>query len=120
VIGTVDARSRALLEVLVSNRLHDDYKPVTTWIDTAFDGHLVFSLELIRELALDALAETEAVLADGSIVVMDTYVCYLEWLGRRMPLQVVANEGKFPLLGTGLLEQRILHVDYVKKTLALE
>ena len=93
---------------------------MTTWIDTAFDGHLVFSLELIRELALDALVETEAVLADGSKVVLDTYVCYLEWFGKRVPLQVVANEGRFPLLGTGLLEQRVLHIDYVKKTLVLD
>ena len=117
--GTVDAENRALLEVLVCSRLAGDYTPVTAWIDTAFDGHLVFPLELIRELALDALVETEAILADGSRVLLDTYVCYIEWFGNRQPLQVVANEGRFPLLGTGLLDQRLLHIDYASKTLVL-
>ena len=119
-IGTVDASTRALLEIRVGNRLDGDYHRVTAWIDTAFDGHLVFPLELIRELALDALVETEAILADGSNVVLETYVCYIEWFGSRVPLQVVANKGRFPLLGTGLLDQRILHIDYVKNTLALD
>ena len=119
-IGTVDASSRALLEVHVASRRNGDYKPVTAWIDTAFNGHLVFPLVLIRELALDGLVETEAVLADGSSVVLDTFVCYVEWFGSRVPLAVVANEGRFPLLGTGLLEQRVLHVNYVNKTLSLD
>ena len=117
--GTVDAENRALLEVLVCSRLVGDYTPVTAWIDTAFDGHLVFPMELIRELALDALVETEAILADGSKILLDTYLCYIQWFGKRLPLQVVANEGRFPLLGTGLLEQCELHIDYVAKTLAL-
>ena len=46
-IGYVDDRGRALLEVRVSNGLGGNYVPVTTWIDTAFDGHLVFSRKRI-------------------------------------------------------------------------
>ena len=68
---------------------------------------------------MDALVETEAILADGSKISLDTYLCYIEWLGKRLSLQVVANQGRFPLLGTGLLEQCVLHIDYVAKTLAL-
>ena len=49
VIGTVDARSRCAAEVFVANRLNGDYRPVTTWIDTAFDGHLVFLLWNLSE-----------------------------------------------------------------------
>ncbi len=73
-IGTVDAENRALLEIVVCSRLAGNYIPVTAWIDTAFDGHLVFPLELIRELALDALVKTEAILADGSKILLDTYL----------------------------------------------
>lgn len=116
----MDAANRALFEVLVGNRRYSDYRPITAWIDTAFDGHLVFSRQLIRELALNELAETEATLADGSTVALETFLCFVEWFGKRMPLQVVANEGRFPLLGTSLLEKRVLHIDYVKKTLTLD
>ena len=119
-IGTVDERGRALLVVRISNELKGDYTAVTTWIDTAFDGHLVLSLELIRELELDSLVETEAILADGSRVSLETFFCCVEWFGEKRPLQVIANDGRFPLLGTGLLEQRVLHIDYRAKTLTLD
>ena len=36
------------------------------------------------------------------------------------PSQVVANEGKYPLLGTGLLDGRVLSVNYVTKQLSLD
>ena len=84
---------------------------MTAWIDTAFDGHLVFPLPLIQELELQSLVDTEAILADGRKVTLETFVCYLDWFGRLIPLQVIANDGKLPLLGTGLLENHILHID---------
>jgi clan AA aspartic protease len=119
-IGQVDDRNRALLTVSVRKNLTSAYVPVTTWIDTAFDGHLVFSKKLIEELDLEALVETEAILADGSKVVLETFVCYLDWFGQSIALQVIANDGSFPLLGTGLLERRVLHIDYAQKLLTLD
>lgn len=119
-IGVVDEKGRALLDVLVGHELDGAYTTVTTWIDTAFDGHLVFPHELIETLHLDSLVETEAILADGSKVTMETFVCFVDWFGSRLPLQVIANEGRFPLLGMGLLEQRVLHIDYANKKLSLD
>ena len=119
-IGIVDENGRALLDVRISDQADGNYTPVATWIDTAFDGHLVFPRELINTLGLESLAETEAVLADGSTVALETFLCFVDWFGSRMPLQVVANEGRFPLLGTGLLEQRVLRIDYKKGELSLE
>ena len=54
-IDYVDDKVRALLEVSISNNLTGNYVPVTTWIDTAFDGHLVFSTALIEELGLTSV-----------------------------------------------------------------
>ncbi|MBC7965977.1 MAG: hypothetical protein H7Z17_08635 [Fuerstia sp.] len=118
--GTVDERGRALLDVRISNKLKGEYTAVTTWIDTAFDGHLVLSLELIKELELDSLVETEAILADGSRVSLETFFCCVEWFVEKRPLQVIANDGRFPLLGTGLLEQRVLQNDYRAKTVTVD
>ncbi len=118
-IGTVDGQNRALLEIGVRKSPNSAPDNVVTWIDTAFDGHLVFSRELIQRLELETLVETEAILADGQKVVLETFLCYLEWLGTIQPLQVIANEGRIPLLGTGLLSGRILHIDYGKRALTL-
>ena len=90
------------------------------WIDTAFDGHLVFPMPLIEELKLESLADTEAILADGRKVTLETFVCSLEWFGRLIPLQVVANAGKLPLLGTGLLENHVFQIDYVNKGVTID
>ena len=119
-IGTVDDRGRALLEIEVRQVRDSKGARVTAWIDTAFDGHLVFPISLIEQLDLESLADTEAILADGSKVIMETFVCYLDWFGERMPLQVAANAGGLPLLGVGLLQGRVLHVDYAKKQLTLD
>ena len=93
---------------------------MTAWIDTAFDGHLVFPTPLIEELKLESLADTDAILADGRKVILETFLCYLEWFGKLIPLQVVANEGKLPLLGTGLLENHVLLIDYTHKELTID
>ena len=71
----------------------------------------MFPAPLIEELNLESLAETEAILADGSKVTLETFVCYLDRFGILIPLQVVVNVGKLPLLGTGLLENHVLHID---------
>lgn len=119
-IGRVDERCRALLTISVRKSLASPAAEVTTWIDTAFDGHLVFPRRLIEELQLDSLVETEALLADGSKVVLETFICFVDWFGDRMALQVIANDGSFPLLGTGLLEGRVLQIDYPQRSLTLD
>jgi predicted aspartyl protease len=65
------------------------------------------------------LADAEAILADGRKVTLETFICYLDWFGTLVPLQVVANEGILPLLGTELLKNHVLHIDYVEKKLML-
>lgn len=118
--GYVDDSHRALINVSISSKFNGEYREVTVWIDTAFDGHLVFSRNLIEEFGLESLVETEAILADGSTVSLETFVCFVEWFGERIAVQVIANEGKLPLLGTGLLEGRKLSIDYVGKELTLD
>lgn len=118
-IGHVEDSSRSLLDFSVSKEASGNDQEVTTWIDTAFDGHLVFSSRLIADLELDTLVETEAILADGSKVTLETFLCYVEWFQNRIPVQVIANAGKLPLLGTELLDGHVLHIDYVQNTLSL-
>ena len=117
--GHVDDQKRALIRVEVQAKLSASPEIVEAWIDTAFDGHFVFSSNLIKELGLDTLVETEAILADGSKVPLQTYVCYLDWFGKTIATQVVENEGRFPLLGTALMGDLRLIVDYGTKTVDL-
>ncbi|MCU0714408.1 MAG: hypothetical protein MUC43_20335 [Pirellula sp.] len=117
--GFVDDRDRALIPIRVASKLRGELTDVVAWIDTAFDGHLVFSRELINSLKLEALVETEAILADGSKVSLESYFCVIEWFGEKVPVQVIENEGRFPLVGTGLLAKRNLAISYQSKAVEL-
>ena len=118
-MGFVDDRNRALLPIQVASSLKAEPFEALVWIDTAFDGHLVFSKELIRKLQLESLVETEAILADGSKITMESYFCVVDWFGQKVPVQVIENDGRFPLLGTGLLEGRTMLITYGAKTVAV-
>jgi clan AA aspartic protease len=118
--GEVDERNRALITISISKKIDGQYHKVVTWIDTAFDGHLVFAQDLIGQFDLESLVETEAILADGSKVALETYICFVEWFGERVPVQFIANEGRFPLLGTELLAGHELSISYVTKELRLD
>ena len=117
--GFVDDRNRALIAIRVANGLKAEPLEIVVWIDTAFDGHLVLSKELISKLELDSLVETEAILADGSKVTMESFYCVVNWFGQKVPVQVIENMGKFPLLGTGLLDGRTIHICYDAKTVVI-
>jgi clan AA aspartic protease len=120
VIGKVDGNNRAILPVDVRAKFRNDPTAIEAWVDTAFDGHFVFASKLIEQLGLEMLVETEAILADGTKVTLETYVAYLDWFGELIPVQVVANEGQFPLLGTALLEKCRLTVNFVSKSVELD
>jgi clan AA aspartic protease len=110
--GRVDESLRALVDIAVRRTESEAPKVLTVWIDTAFNGFLVFPQEMIEELRLEQEAATDAILADGSRVTLESFVCYVEWFGTVLPAQVIGNNGKLPLLGTELLAKRKLLIDY--------
>ena len=103
---------RAPLDIAIRRTETEAATVVTVWIDTAFNGFLVFSDELIKKLGLQQEAATEAILADGSRVTLESFACYVEWFGELARAQVIGNNGKLPLLGTELLAKRKLLIDY--------
>lgn len=118
--GRVDDSLRALVDMNVSNSASGTMHAVTAWIGTAFNGQLVFSRQLIQQLNLKQRAAAEAILADGSKVTLESYVCYMKWFDMVIAAQVVANDGRLPLLGTEMLANRILLIDYANRRLSLD
>jgi clan AA aspartic protease len=118
--GRVDEHRRALWEVRVGGANAEELTTITAWIDTAFNGCFVFPQSLIDQLGLPQEAATEAILADGGCVLLASYLCVLEWFGTRILAQVIANDGKFPLLGTELLDRHTLTINYRDQTVSLE
>ncbi|MDA0841945.1 MAG: hypothetical protein O3B01_22750 [Planctomycetota bacterium] len=78
------------------------------------------SQDKIHELGLVQESSAEVVLADGNTVELETYACFLEWLGATYETQVVVTDSEYPLLGTMLLAGRRLEIDYDKRTVTLQ
>jgi clan AA aspartic protease len=84
---------------------------VTAWVDTAFTGELVIPRGTIERLGLRQSAAVMAGLADGTRVVLETYSCIVQWFGHERIVEVVGNDGQFPLLGVGMLRDRRLEIE---------
>ncbi len=118
-IGHVDDAGRALVTLHLRSSEHSVSSPITIWIDTAFDGELVLPTALISDLGLMQSAAVQATLADGSTTVLESFHCVVDWFGTPRRIEAIANDGRFPLLGVGLLRGRRLVIDFVAGTVEL-
>jgi clan AA aspartic protease len=118
--GVVDDKLRAMVSLPISVTRDAERTHVQVWIDTAFNGGLVIPRSLVESLGLEQQAATEAILADGNLVELETYACFFDWFGETYLTQVAANDGQYPLLGTMLLAGRKLQIDYAAMTVVLD
>jgi len=117
--GHVDEGDRALVPLRVSAVDKSYPHDLQVWVDTAFNGELVLEASLIKELNLPLSATIVATLADGSEKVLETFACTIEWFGTQRQVEVIANQGYYPLLGIGLLLGRTLTIDYTARTVTI-
>lgn len=117
--GYVDDAGRALLDLTIRPSPNASPSSLNVWIDTAFTGELVVPRAMIKSLALPQSAAVTAGLADGSQVVLETFTCIPDWFGTTRSVEVIANDGQFPLLGVGLLQDRKLEIDYPQRTITI-
>ena len=117
--GSVDGSGRALVRIRLKNPTDAAETELDAWIDTGFTGELVLSQQYVTSLGLPLGPSVMARLATGSDIQLDTYTCLLEWFDEWRRIEVVANEGQYPLLGVGLLLNHDLHIDYRAKTVTV-
>lgn len=110
--GNVDRYGRALVSILVRPSDVAAAREIQVWIDTGFNGELVLPQQMIDDLALSQSGTIMATLADGSEVALRRYACLIDWFGDERDLEVIANDGDYPLLGVGLLVGHDLHISY--------
>ena len=110
--GRVDEFGRAIVKVSIVASSHLPGTNINAWIDTGFNGDLVLPQKLVDSLSLQSTGTLKAVLADGSEINLERYLCVIDWLGEIRELEVIANAGEVPLLGVGLLLGTDLHISY--------
>jgi clan AA aspartic protease len=80
-------------------------------VDTGFEGFLTLPSLVITELGLPYIARIDANLADNSSVAVNVYAVTILWQGIQRDVAVLAM-GSRPLIGTALLEDYHLGIDF--------
>ena len=80
-------------------------------VDTGFEGFLTLPLAAIEALGLPYAGRIDANLADDSNVSTEVYWATVLWRGADRDIAVLGM-GQRPLIGTGLLENYHLSVDF--------
>ena len=117
--GSIDGSGRALLAIQVASKQTSQPVAIEAWIDTGFTGELVLPQQIVDSLALHQSGTVDVILADGSQIEVKTYTCFVDWFGEKRRLEVVANDGDYPLLGVGLLLGLELRANYHTMDLGL-
>ena len=117
--GSIDENGRALLTVRIGPDSESRPVAIEVWVDTGFTGDLVLPETTIDALALPQSGSVDAILADGSQIEAKTYTCLVNWFGEERRLEVIANDGDYPLLGVGLLLGLELRANYHTMELVL-
>ncbi|WP_395145094.1 clan AA aspartic protease [Armatimonas sp.] len=107
--GTVHSL-RACLTVPL--HLSDDRHVLLEFVvDTGFEGALALPLALIEQLGLPFELELDSIMADGNAVSTPVHSTTILWQNQLLDVAVLGL-GELPLLGTSLLKNYRLTVDF--------
>jgi clan AA aspartic protease len=107
--GTVvDLQARINVRLLTEGRSDIAVECV---VDTGFEGALTLPPELVADLKLPYLTRISANLADDSSIKTKLHLATILWHGVEREVIVLAM-GRRPLLGTALIEDYHLSVDF--------
>jgi len=117
--GIVDDYGRAIVPITVRDPTTQRILRIDAWIDTGFTSSLILLPTHIQQLTPPRIGSVRIQVADGSIASVETYLCDVEWDGDFKQCEVLLADGKFAMIGVGLLEDMQLTIDYPARTVNL-
>jgi clan AA aspartic protease len=87
--------------------------PIEFVLDTGFTGELCLPLEAVSLMGLTFRHDTPGNLADNSEVLLPLYEAIVLWDGEEREVLVIAT-GRRPLLGTALLDEQELVIQFTE------
>ena len=88
-------------------------------IDTGFNGWLSFPQKLVNELRLPIIGQETVVTLGKRDVLCPVASTRIMWLESPIHVTVIVNDGEDTLLGTQLLADSILRINYRNKKLTI-
>ena len=110
-IGWVDANGDAIVPIALAAGVTINFV-----IDTGFDGGLLLPASMAEGLRLPIIGERECLIVGGAILTNFTSLVEIDWMGSRYVTEVILSEGDDCLIGTSLLRQTRLKIDYIARS----
>jgi clan AA aspartic protease len=89
-------------------------------IDTGFDGDLSVPTDIAIALGLELRTKRKYTLADGSVHSELAFAGKVRFLGEDREIEILLTDLDVPLIGTALLEDCRLTVDFANETVELK
>lgn len=94
-------------------------KSVEFVIDTGFNGSLCLPRFLMKDLGLKEDLKEEIFGIGSHRQVLDISISEIIWFGEKLPVNILINDGDDFLLGSQLLEGKILLINYQNRTVTI-
>ena len=88
-------------------------------IDTGFNGSLCLPRSLMSELELKKISEEEIFGIGLHTEIVDIALTKITWFGQQTEIEVLINDGDDRLLGSELLDGKILKINYRNKKVSV-
>lgn len=105
--------------VVVSVSVHHTKSTVDAQIDTGFDGSLCLPISLAILLGLELAGTIGFMLADGTLKRDYTFWATITLGEESFRKEILITESDITLLGSELLENRVLEIDYGNRTVKI-
>jgi clan AA aspartic protease len=89
-------------------------------LDTGFNDDLSLPMEIGVALGLELQDMVESELADGTVILELTYTAYVDWEGELKRVSVTLTRSDEALIGTGLLEDKSVNLDFRTEEVIIE
>ena len=105
------------LDIILSNITS---KTITAIIDTGFNGYISIPATFIEQSDWDFIGTEEYELANGEIVEEKVYIGKIFFDGDELQVFSLTNRSKDVLIGTKILKNKILKVDFKDSKVIIE
>lgn len=120
--GQVMAKEKGRVNELEESCIYvslQDGPAVECVIDTGFNGWLSFPQKLVEDLQLPIIGRERIILLGKRGGLCPIAAAKIVWLEKSFNVNVIVNNGDDVLLGTELLADSILHINYRNKRLTI-